>query len=52
MDKVDKQLIKKLNELPEDYWDFKDADVRAFTHEILNYPVTFSPKTGPDFKLV
>lgn len=34
----DKKLISSLQALPEDYWDFKDNDVREFTHGIHNYP--------------
>lgn len=34
----DKKLISLLKALPEDYWDFKDEDVREYTHGIHNYP--------------
>lgn len=34
----DEQLISLLNSLPKDYWDFKDDDVREYTHGIHNYP--------------
>ena len=35
---VDKKLIEAISALPEDYWDFKNDDVREFTHGIHNYP--------------
>ena len=35
---TDNRLINALSALPEDYWDFKDEDVREFTHGIHNYP--------------
>ena len=34
----DKKLISALSALPSDYWDFKDDDVREYTHGIHNYP--------------
>lgn len=34
----DRKLISALNSLPIDYWDFKNADVRQYTHGIHNYP--------------
>lgn len=34
----DKKLISSLSSLPEDFWDFKDEDVREYTHGIHNYP--------------
>ena len=34
----DKKLIAVLKSLPENYWDFKDDDVREYTHGIHNYP--------------
>lgn len=34
----DNQLVKILDELPADYWDFKNDDVREYTHGIHNYP--------------
>ena len=34
----DKKLISALSSLPNDYWDFKDNDVREYTHGIHNYP--------------
>lgn len=34
----DKQLIKSLQKLPIDYWDFKEADTKEYTHGIHNYP--------------
>ena len=36
--KDDKKLILALSSLPDDYWDFKDSDVREYTHGIHNYP--------------
>ncbi len=35
---IDKKLITILTSLPSDYWDFKDKDVREYTHGIHNYP--------------
>ena len=35
---TDKKLINTLELLPADYWDFKDSDVREYTHGIHNYP--------------
>lgn len=35
---IDKKLITSLQALPIDYWDFKDSDVREYTHGIHNYP--------------
>lgn len=35
---ADKKLITALSSLPNDYWDFKDHDVREYTHGIHNYP--------------
>ena len=35
---TDKNLIMDLKALPEDYWDFKDSDVREYTHGLHNYP--------------
>lgn len=35
---IDKKLIASLQALPIDYWDFKDSDVREYTHGIHNYP--------------
>lgn len=34
----DNRLISSLRSLPEDFWDFKDDDVREYTHGIHNYP--------------
>lgn len=34
----DQKLISTLNSLPKDFWDFKDTDVREYTHGIHNYP--------------
>lgn len=34
----DQKLISTLNSLPKDFWDFKDSDVREYTHGIHNYP--------------
>lgn len=38
MDRNDKLLINKLKSLPTDFWDFKQEDVREYTHGIHNYP--------------
>lgn len=34
----DQRLLSTLNYLPKDFWDFKDSDVREYTHGIHNYP--------------
>lgn len=34
----DKKLILALSTLPNDYWDFKNNDVKEYTHGIHNYP--------------
>lgn len=34
----DRQLIQVLQSLPADFWDFKNDDVRQYTHGIHNYP--------------
>ena len=34
----DKKLISALSSLPYDYWDFKNNDVREYTHGLHNYP--------------
>lgn len=34
----DHQLIQILQSLPADFWDFKNDDVRQYTHGIHNYP--------------
>jgi hypothetical protein len=36
--KNDEKLIRKLKELPADYWDFKEDDTKEFTHGLHNYP--------------
>lgn len=36
--KEDQKLISALNLLPKDFWDFKESDVREYTHGIHNYP--------------
>lgn len=35
---VDRKLIDKLKGLPDDFWDFKNDDVREYTHGIHSYP--------------
>ena len=35
---VDKQVHDAFNELPDDFWDFKNADTKELTHSIHNYP--------------
>ena len=50
---ADKKLISALSSLPKDYWDFKDNDVREYTHGIHNYPaVMVSPISRNIIKLV
>lgn len=34
----EEKLIKKICQLPADYWDFKDDDTKEYTHGIHNYP--------------
>lgn len=34
----DKEMIEYLEQLPADYWDFKDNDTKEYTHGIHNYP--------------
>lgn len=36
--KTDSKLISLLEQLPRDFWDFKDSDTREYTHGIHNYP--------------
>lgn len=36
--KTDKELISLLEQLPDNYWDFKDNDTREYTHGIHSYP--------------
>lgn len=36
--KNDEKLISYLRSLPDGYWDFKNEDVREYTHGIHNYP--------------
>lgn len=38
MTKEDQLLIKKLSDLPSNYWDFKNDDTKEYTHGIHNYP--------------
>ena len=38
--KEDRLLIQWLNELPENFWDFKNEDTTAFTHGLHTYPAT------------
>lgn len=35
---ADDLLIRKLQELPDDYWDFKTDDTREYTHGLHSYP--------------
>ena len=35
---TDKKLISILQQLPEDFWDFKEDDTREYTHGIHSYP--------------
>lgn len=34
----DQLLIEKLQSLPVDYWDFKESDVKEYTHGLHSYP--------------
>lgn len=34
----DRKLIAQLEQLPIDYWDFRDDDTKEYTHGIHNYP--------------
>lgn len=34
----DKKLIKQLEQLPKNFWDFKNEETRTYTHGIHNYP--------------
>lgn len=36
--KTDTALIEEFQKLPADYWDFKNADTKEYTHGIHNYP--------------
>ena len=36
--KTDRNLITALKSLPDDYWDFKNSDVKEYTHGLHNYP--------------
>lgn len=38
MTENDKKLIKKIESLPSNYWDFKNDDTKEYTHGIHNYP--------------
>ena len=38
MTKNDEKLIRKLKELPIDYWDFREDDTKEYTHGLHNYP--------------
>lgn len=35
---IDKKIVAELQQLPVNYWDFKEADTKEFTHGIHNYP--------------
>jgi DNA modification methylase len=35
---VDSKIVRKLKELPVDFWDFKDDDTRELTHGLHTYP--------------
>ncbi|GHU47649.1 hypothetical protein FACS1894120_5800 [Clostridia bacterium] len=50
---TDTAMIAKLQSLPLDFWDFKTADTREFTHGLHNYPaVMVSPISRNILKLV
>jgi len=36
--KNDEELIRKLKELPVDYWDFREDDTKEYTHGLHSYP--------------
>lgn len=38
MTQEDQKLVEILQQLPLDYWDFKDDDTKEYTHGIHNYP--------------
>lgn len=53
MTQQNKKLISMLSSLPDDYWDFKDNDVREYTHGIHNYPaIMVSPISRNIIRLV
>ena len=35
---IDKKIVAELQQLPIDYWDFREADTKEYTHGIHNYP--------------
>jgi site-specific DNA-adenine methylase len=35
---IDEEILNRLNELPADYWDFKDSDTSELVHGIHSYP--------------
>lgn len=35
---IDKKIVAELQQLPINYWDFKEADTKEYTHGIHNYP--------------
>ena len=35
---IDKKIMKKLDELPPDFWDFKNCDTSELVHSIHSYP--------------
>lgn len=38
LSEIDSRLISVLKSLPEDFWDFKESDVREYNHGLHNYP--------------
>ena len=38
MNNIDKEIINEINSLPEDFWDFRNADTKDLTHGIHYYP--------------
>jgi DNA modification methylase len=50
---TDGAIIAKLESLPIDFWDFKTADTREYTHRVHNYPaVMVSPISRNILKLM
>ena len=36
--KIDEKILDMLNQLPQNYWDFKDSDTSELVHGIHSYP--------------
>lgn len=53
IDQQDLLLVEKLKALPFNFWDFKDSDVKEFTHGLHSYPAMMvSPISRNIIKLV